>query len=66
MGKLADYRKAREQTTGKTMNNFVLDTLEAKHKKQGITGSVFKKERDFFKNLMERTFYELMVSLINN
>lgn len=61
VGKLSDYRKAREATGGKTMNNFILDALEPKYKKQGTTGSVFKKERDYFRDVMERTFYELMV-----
>ena len=61
VGKLTDYRKAQEPATGKTMHNFVLDSLETKYKKQGTSGSVFKKELGFFKDLMETTFYNLMV-----
>ena len=61
VGNLTDYRKVREPTTGKTMQNFILDSLETKYKKQGTNGSVFKKEQGFFKELMERTFYNLMV-----
>ncbi|XP_053375803.1 uncharacterized protein LOC123533294 isoform X1 [Mercenaria mercenaria] len=60
VGKLADYRKARNPGSGKTMNNFVLDVLETKYKKQGTNSSIFQKERGFFKEIMEKTFYELM------
>jgi hypothetical protein len=61
VGKLADYRKARNPSSGRTMNNFVLDVLETKYKKQGTNNSIFQKERGFFQELMEKTFYELMV-----
>ncbi|XP_052800410.1 uncharacterized protein LOC128231514 isoform X2 [Mya arenaria] len=60
VGRLEDYRKARQPGSGKTLNHFILDSLEAKHKKQGTNSSVFNKERGFFKDLMENTFYELM------
>ena len=63
-GNLEDYKKARNPVAGKTMQNFVLDTLETKYKKQGTTGSVFKKEQGFFKELMETTFYNLMVWIL--
>jgi len=62
VGRLEDYRKARNPTSGKTMNNFVLDALDPKLKKQGTTGSTFNKERGFFQDVMQSTFYELMVS----
>ena len=62
-GNLDDYKKARNPGVGKTMQNFVLDTLETKYKKQGTNGSVFKKEQGFFKELMETTFYNLMVGV---
>ena len=64
VGKLADYRKAREPGSGKTMQNFILDSLETKYKKQGTNSSVFKKELGFFKELMESTFYNLMVCTV--
>lgn len=64
VGKLADYRKARNPASGKTMNNFVLDVLETKYKKQGTSSAIFQKERGFFKEIMEKTFYELMESAL--
>ncbi|XP_052270374.1 uncharacterized protein LOC127871467 isoform X3 [Dreissena polymorpha] len=65
VGPMADYRKARNPGTGKTMNSFILDSLEPKYKKQGTSGAVFLKERGFFKELMERTFYELMEYIVS-
>ncbi|KAL4223925.1 hypothetical protein ACF0H5_017387 [Mactra antiquata] len=61
VGKITDYQKAQNTGTGKTMNNFVLDSLEPKVKKQGINGATFQKERDFFQNVMEQKFYDLMI-----
>lgn len=64
VGKLADYHKARNPGSGKTMNGFVLDVLEPKFKKQGTSGAIFQREQGFFKELMEKTFYELMESAL--
>ena len=63
VGKLSDYTKARQPTGSRTMNHFILDVLETKHKKQGTGGAVFQKEQGYFQDLMERTFYDLMVGV---
>lgn len=61
VGNVEDYHKAmKPPKNGKTMNNFVLDVLEPKFQKQGTIGALFQRERLFFKDLIEKTFYDLL------
>ena len=58
------YQKARDHPSGQRINSIVLDSLEPKHRKQGVKGAVFQKELQFFETVVTKTFYDLMVSVI--
>ena len=51
------------ETEGMTQQEFLLDMLDQKAKKQGIKGSIFKKEEKFYNDAMTIKFRSLMVRM---
>ncbi len=63
VGGITSYKEAEEVAKSATlkMSQFVLDSLEKKYRKQGTAGVIYQKEQDYFSQLVEETFYNLMV-----
>jgi len=59
------YMTARENPRdNKKLSTMVVDSLQAKHQRQGTQGEIYKKEEKFFTEAMAKTFYSLMVGLL--
>ncbi|XP_046568194.1 LOW QUALITY PROTEIN: uncharacterized protein LOC124276591 [Haliotis rubra] len=60
VGDITAYREAQQLKVGRHLNSIVIEALEPKYRKQGIKGAVYKKELEFFEDLLTKRFYDLM------
>ncbi|XP_013392664.1 uncharacterized protein LOC106160570 [Lingula anatina] len=60
VGNIEAYQKVADDKRGKMISQMVVDSLERKYKKLGTNSSVYDTERQFFEQVMNETFYNLI------